>query len=91
MFSIVSEGYEHMLDRRDMKRNILHLQDSIFYTLVGGGAGLNYFFIERDSGIIYLRKPLTDSTDPQFTVSSYRKNSKAQERSTFFQIRIVII
>ena len=49
------------------------LQDTVSYAITGTSASsvaLSFFYIDTTRGVIYLRRPLTDTTVRQFTVSS---------------------
>ncbi|KAJ8319080.1 hypothetical protein KUTeg_004171 [Tegillarca granosa] len=59
--------------------------DGVFYTLVrdnDGGAGLLYFYIDRNTGIIYLRRPLTESSVGQFSLTVRATDTGRPPRST---------
>jgi len=43
-------------------------QDVLKYTLLGGDEAKSYFYLNPDSGVITLRKPLKFSSNAQFDV-----------------------
>ena len=51
---------------------ISHFQDTISYAITGASdssVALSFFYIDNTRGVIYLRRPLTETTVRQFTVS----------------------
>jgi len=52
---------------------ILWLQDQISYLLVGSDSAKQVFYVNPNTGLISLKKSLTETVDQQFTVSFSRR------------------
>ena len=48
---------------------VLCIQDKIVYSLIGDDDVKNFFYLNPDSGVIILRKPLSTTSSPRFVVS----------------------
>ena len=53
----------------------LFYQDQLYYSIVGDDIAQQFFYMDTDTGVITLKRLLTDDTSLQYNVSTIRESS----------------
>ncbi|XP_076458561.1 protocadherin Fat 4-like [Babylonia areolata] len=67
--------------------------DTVSYAITGASIdsiALSFFYIDNTKGVIYLRRPLTESTNPQFTFSVLATDSGRPARTTTAGVTVLV-